>query len=148
MATKLRVDTGPTHQGKKLWERHQKNEYKRVNQYKEGYCFNCFSNKAVAATIVTMCEKCFDKRGAETILAKITDRAYGMCFFCGKYDFKTMQYNVRLCHKCFRRVADILKAWNLKGGMFGNDPFWKAMQRRSGQDWKALMFEPPKRKAL
>lgn len=148
MATKLRVDKGPTAYGKILWDRHQKDEFKRVNNYKEGYCFNCFKNKAVGATLVTMCEKCFEKRGAETILNKVTDRAYGMCYFCGIYDFKTMQYNVRLCQRCHKGVSNILKAWNKKGGMFGNDPFWKSMQRQHGNDWKHLMFEPPKRKGL
>ena len=35
MATKLNVDTGGLDIGKKLWERHQKDEYTHVDNYKE-----------------------------------------------------------------------------------------------------------------
>ena len=42
MATKLNVDTGGQDIGKKLWEKHQKDEYTHVNHYKEAICINCF----------------------------------------------------------------------------------------------------------
>ena len=42
MPTELPVDTGGTDYGKKLWEKHQSNEYTHVDNYKEAICINCF----------------------------------------------------------------------------------------------------------
>jgi len=145
MPTKLPVDAR-TDVAKKLWRVHQENEYKRVNEYKEGLCFNCFKYKAVGATIVDMCQKCFYKRGSEAILTQITKEPimHSLCFFCGKYQDYVIQYNVRLCERCGKVVAKILRRWNEKGGMFGNDPFWLSMERKHGKDWKLLFFPPKK----
>ena len=41
MATKLNVDKGGQDIGKKLWKKHQDDEYTRVNNYKEAICLNC-----------------------------------------------------------------------------------------------------------
>ena len=51
MATKLNVNTGGEDIGKKLWERHQKDEYTHVDHYKEALCINCFKKDTAAATI-------------------------------------------------------------------------------------------------
>jgi len=145
MPTKLPVDAR-TDVAKKLWSVHQANEYKRVNEYKEGLCFNCFKYKAVGATIVDMCKECFDKRGSEAILTQITKepKMHSLCFFCGKYKDWIVQYNVRLCQRCNKVVSTILRRWNEKGGMFGNDPFWLKMQKKHGHDWKLIFFGPEK----
>ena len=50
--TKLNVDTGGETVGKKLWERHQKDEYTHVDNYKEAICINCFKKDAAAATVM------------------------------------------------------------------------------------------------
>lgn len=147
MATKLPVNTN-TWDTKHLWNKHQADEFKKVNNYKEGYCYNCFKNRAVGATLVDICEKCFNKRGVETILAEVVEKEYGLCFFCGDYHFHIMQYNVRLCERCNRAVGKLLRTWNEKGGMYGNDPFWKSMMRRNGKDWKQILFQPPKSRGL
>ena len=58
MATKLNVDDGGTDHGKKLWEKHQADEYTRVDHYKEAICINCFKRDASAATIADICGDC------------------------------------------------------------------------------------------
>ena len=139
MPTKLPVKL-ETDAQKRLWNRHQADEQKAVNAYKEGLCYNCFSNKAVCATLADMCETCFNKRGVETILAKVVEKFYGMCYFCGKYKFPIVQYNIRLCQRCHEAVAKIIKSYNKAGGLYGHDPFWKAMRKKQGKDWRQLMF--------
>jgi len=142
MATKLDVNTGNTDLGKKIWDIHQNNEYTKVNNYKEGMCYNCFENNAVAALVLDICGDCAGKRGRETILVPIKQIYYGMCYFCGDYKFNLEQINGRLCTKCHRRCATHIKDYNKKGGQFGADPFWKSVKRRHGQDWKLIMNDP------
>ncbi len=144
MPTELRTNAKANDYTKKLWNRHQDNEYLKVNHYKEGLCYNCFKDKAVAATVVDICEQCFDKRAYEAVLVMISEKPklHQLCFFCGKYKQWVIQYNVRLCQRCHRVVANILKRWNKKGGMFGNDPFWLAMKKKHGKDWAKIAFSP------
>ena len=40
-----------------------------------------------------------------------------------------------------RKVANITKDYNKKGGMFGADPFWIKMKKKLGKDWKILMTD-------
>jgi len=138
MTTKLNVNTGQTHMGKKIWEIHQKNEYTKVNNYKEGMCFNCFENNAVSALILDICGDCAGKRGRETILVPIKSVYYGMCYFCGNYKFNMEQINARLCHKCHKKVAKVMRAYNKKGGMFNADPFWVRQRKKNGKDWRII----------
>ncbi len=63
---------------------------------------------------------------------------YGLCFFCGKHKFHIEQINARFCHSCHRRIANVTKEYNKKGGMFGADPFWVKMRKKHGKDWKLL----------
>lgn len=138
MATKLNVNTGNTDVGKKVWDLHQKDEYTRVNNYKEGMCYNCFENNAVSALVLNICGDCAGKRGRETILVPIKEEMYGLCYFCGDYKFRIEQINGRLCNRCHRRCANHIKAYNNKGGMYGADPFWQKMRRKHGKDWKQI----------
>jgi hypothetical protein len=64
MATKLNVDTGGLDIGKKLWEKHQADEYTRVDNYKEAICINCFKKDATSATVADICGECAGKRGS------------------------------------------------------------------------------------
>jgi hypothetical protein len=137
LATKLNVDTGGKYVGKKLWENHQANEYTRVNNYKEGVCLNCLKVDAVAATIVTICGECAGKRGREPLLAKVSDKMYGLCYFCSEHKFHIEEINGRFCHPCHRRIADVTKEYNKKGGLYGN-PFWSRMKKKNGKDWKHI----------
>ena len=73
MATKLNVNAG-SDIGKKLWRKHQDNEYTHVDNYKEAICLNCFSKDAAAATIADICGECAGKRGREPLLTKIMDK--------------------------------------------------------------------------
>ena len=142
MATKLPVDTGGTYVGKKLWEKHQKDEYTRVSNYKEAVCLNCLKVDATSATIADICGDCAGKRGREPLLAKVSEKMYGLCFFCGEYKFHIEQINGRFCNPCHRRIADVTKKYNKDGGMFGADPFWKSMKKKLGKDWWILMQTP------
>ena len=45
MADKLDVNTGGTAAGKKIWDMHQADEQKHVNNHKEGFCWNCEKNR-------------------------------------------------------------------------------------------------------
>jgi hypothetical protein len=138
MATKLNVDTGGEYIGKKLWDKHQGDEYTHVNHYKEAVCINCFKKDAAAATIVMICGDCAGKRGREPLLAKISDKFYGLCYFCSEYKFNLEEINARFCHKCHRKIADVTKAYNKAGGFMYTDPFWKRMRKKNGKDWKEI----------
>jgi len=140
MPTKLPVYGENNTATKKLWEVHQKNEYTRVNNYKEGLCYDCFSNRAVGATIVDVCTKCMEKRGTETILAVVKMNHYGLCLFCDSYQFSVFQINVRICQKCFYRIRNIIH--NLKKiGTDKKDPFWQKMRKKQGKDYN-ILFSP------
>ena len=138
MGTKLNVDVG-SDIGKKLWDKHQADEYTHVDNYKEALCINCFSKDATSATIADICGECAGKRGREPLLATIQQKMYGLCFFCGKYQFNIEQINARFCRKCHRGIANVTKEYNKKGGMMGADPFWIAMRKKHGKDWKIIM---------
>ena len=62
-----------------------------------------------------------------------------MCHFCGEYKHGMEQINARLCQKCHRKVSNIMKSYNKKGGMFEVDPFWKSMRRKHGKDWQHVL---------
>ena len=138
MGTKLNVDPG-SDIGKKLWEIHQENEYTHVTNYKEAICINCFKKDAASATIADICGECAGRRGREPLLATICQKMYGLCFFCGKYQFNIEQINARFCHRCHRRIANVTKEYNKKGGPLGMDPFWISMRKKHGKDWKIIM---------
>ena len=139
MATKLDNNSQSNDLTKKLWEKHQSDEYTHVDNYKEAICINCFKRDASAATLVDICGECAGKRGREPLLAKVVDKMYGLCFFCGEHKFHIEQINGRLCRTCHRRVANVTKEYNKKGGMFGADPFWQSMRKKHGKDWKIIM---------
>ena len=138
MGTKLNVDPG-SDIGKKLWEIHQENEYTHVDNYKEAVCINCFTKDAASATIADICGECAGKRGREPLLATITQKMYGLCFFCGTYKFNIEQINARFCRGCHRKIANVTKEYNKKGGPMGSDPFWISMRKKHGKDWKLIM---------
>lgn len=138
MTKGLKIDGGQSTIGKKIIDIHQKNEYTRVNNYKEGLCFNCFENNAVGALVLDICGDCAGKRGRETILVPIKPVYYGLCYFCGTYKFNMEQINARLCHKCHRKVANVTKEYNKKGGMFNVDPFWVKQRKKNGKDWRLI----------
>ena len=142
MATKLDVNTGGLDIGKKLWEKHQADEFTHVDNYKEAICINCFSKDATAATIADICGECAGKRGREPLLATISQKLYGLCFFCGKYKFQIEQINARFCHGCHRKIANVTKEYNKKGGMLGSDPFWISMRKKHGKDWRHAFNDP------
>lgn len=139
MAHKLNVDTGGTHLGKKIWERHQADEYLKVSNYKEGFCFKCESKNAVAASIFEICQECMDKRGLEYVLARVGINYYGMCNFCGIHKYKLHKVNIRLCQSCMSKVTEYLSQF--RKGYDNVDPFWKSIKRRNGKDWKLLFSD-------
>ncbi len=145
MAIKLPTNQNANWATKLLWKKRQANEFTRVDNYKEGYCFNCFSRQAVSATLVDICKKCDHKKGRDACLVNVVEKYYGMCYFCGDYDFKIDQINVRLCQKCYYHVRVKLKAYNKAGGFMHHDPFWKKMKKKNGNDWKHLFFPPMKK---
>ena len=142
--TKLNVNTGGELIGKKLWEKHQNDEYTHVDNYKEAICISCFKKDAAAATVMDICGECAGKRGREPLLAIITQKMYGLCLFCGKYKFNIESINARLCHKCHRKIADVTKEYNKKGGMLYADPFWISMRTKHGKDWRYVFNDPSK----
>lgn len=115
MAEKLNVNTGGSHMGKKIWNAHQKNEYTKVDNYKEGLCFGCMRRTAVGATVLDICRDCLDKKPAECILAYVKPDFHGFCWFCKFYKFFLSYVNIRLCQTCMRRVREGHKELRQKG---------------------------------
>ena len=138
MATKLGTNANSNDLTKKLWDTHQKDEYTRVDNYKEAVCLGCMKKDVAAATIADICGDCAGKRGREPLLAKVKDKMYGLCYFCGEYKFGLEQVNGRFCRTCHRRIANVTKEYNKKGGMFKADPFWIKMRKTMGKDWATI----------
>jgi len=141
VATELDNNSQANDLTKKLWKDHQANEYTHVDNYKEAICINCFKRDASSATIADICGECAGKRGREPLLATITHKMYGLCFFCGKYKFEIEQINARFCRTCHGRIAKVTKEYNKKGGMFGADPFWQKMRKKHGKDWRLIFSQ-------
>ena len=141
LPTELDTNKNANDHTKKLWEKHQENEYTRVNSYKEALCFGCLSNKASNATVSDICGDCAGKKGREALMAVVKVKHYGLCYFCNAYKFGLEQINIRLCTNCHRRVANVTKEYNKKGGMLGTDPFWLSLKKKHGKDWKEIMTD-------
>ena len=141
MPTNLNTNKNANDLTKKLWEKHQADEFTHVDHYKEAVCINCFKKDASSATIADICGDCAGKRGREPLLATVSQKVYGLCFFCGYYKFNIEQINGRFCRSCHRRIANVTKEYNKKGGMFKADPFWIKMRKKLGKDWMKLMSD-------
>jgi hypothetical protein len=139
MPTELNTNANANDMTKKLWEVHQKDEYTRVSNYKEAVCLGCLKKDVAAATIADICEDCASKKGREPLLATVTTKLYGLCFFCAHYKFGIEQVNGRFCKTCHDRIARVTKEYNKKGGMMYTDPYWIAMRKKHGKDWKQIM---------
>lgn len=142
MPTKLNTNENANDVTKKLWEVHQKDEYTRVSAYKEAVCLGCLKHDVAAATIADICEDCASKKGREPLLATVTTKLYGLCFFCSHYKFGIEQVNGRFCNTCHGRIAKVTREYNKKGGMIYADPYWIAMRKKHGKDWKQIMASP------
>jgi hypothetical protein len=142
VATKLNVNTGGTAAGDKVWEMHQKDEQKAVNNYKEGFCWLCEKKKAVAATLFNVCQHCRRNRGNEFSLVVVADKGWEYCMFCKNFKWDVKQINARLCHSCHGRVREAMRDFRRGGGQTKVDPFWKSLRRRHGKDWAAIMRDP------
>lgn len=130
----MRVDTGGTDVGKKLWDMHQKDEQKHVNKHKEGFCWRCEEKKAVSATLFNVCAHCRRNRGAEFTLVTLADKGWDICNFCNKYTWNIKQINGRLCYNCYYKVRENARDFRREGGTTKVDPFWKSMRRTMGKD--------------
>ena len=129
MATKLPNNANDNWATKALWKKHQSNEFQHVDNYKEGYCFGCFTRKDTGATVVDICIDCGRKKGHEVALAKIQEMFYGYCMMCGNYKFKLLQLNVRFCHRCYTKIRKNMKKLR-KQGVNATDPFYKSLRRK------------------
>lgn len=138
MATRLNVNTGGEDAGKKLWKKHQSNEFTKVTNYKEAVCLNCLKKDVALATIAVICQDCAGKRGREALLAVISTKYYGLCLFCGKHKFNLEEINARFCMPCHRRIANVTRDYNKKGGQMGTDPFWQHLRKKHGKDYKEI----------
>jgi len=69
MATKLPTQIGHSYAAKKLFKFHQDDEYKRVSNYKEAYCWVCMKKKECAATMIDVCTPCAQKKGTRGIIS-------------------------------------------------------------------------------
>ena len=139
MPTSLNNNSGDNDYTKKLWKTHQEDEYTHVDHYKEAVCINCFKKDASSATIADICAECAGKRGREPLLATVSQKMYGLCFFCGKYKFNIEQIIARFCRSCHRKIANVTKEYNKKGGPIGADPFWQKIRKKHGKDWQIIM---------
>jgi len=116
LPTELNTNENANDMTKKLWEKHQGDEYTKVSNYKEAVCLGCMKVDVAAATIADICGDCAGKKGREPLLAKVCDKYYGLCFFCNSYKFNIEQVNGRFCNTCHTRIAKVTKEYNAKGG--------------------------------
>ena len=125
---------------KKLIKDAQKDEYKAVNNYNEGYCYGCNSIDGVAQNLFYICTECYQKRGDKGLLANITLKEIEeLCDLCGYWKFGVWQRNVALCRKCMNRVSKIHAKYRNKGeGIMENNVFHSRLRRIFGKDWKKL----------
>ena len=135
MAEKLDVNTGGTAIGNKLWDMHQKDEQKAVNNHKEGFCWRCEKKKAVSATLFTVCGRCRRHKDNVHTLVTVADKGWGLCMFCSKYSWDTKQLNARLCYNCHHVIRKTLHDFRVAGGTTKVDPFWKSMRKNMGKDF-------------
>lgn len=141
MPTKLNTNENANDLTKKLWAKHQANEYTRVSEYKEAVCLGCLKVDVAAATIADICEDCASKKGREPLLAVVLHKMYGLCLFCGHYKFGIEQVNGRFCMSCMKRIAKVTREYNKKGGFMKVDPYWIHMRKKHGKDWKIIMSQ-------
>ncbi len=120
----------------------QANENISQDRHMEGMCWGCDTKTFVMPTLTDACFKCSYKRGVEKIIAIVSKKSWGYCFFCAKYTYHVAQLNVQLCIKCTRIVRKSHSAFRKGGGMFNVDPFWKYQKQKLGKDWKELFFNP------
>ncbi len=135
MADKLSVNTGGTKIGEKLWENHQKDEQKAVNEHKEGFCWRCEKKKAVAATLFNVCKRCLKGKDNVHTLVTVAEKGWDICMFHGKYDWGIKQINARLCHDCHKKLRRTLHDFRIAGGATKVDPFWQGMRKSQGKDF-------------
>ena len=145
MANDDKIAKGGNDASKKLWKKHQANEYLRVTNDNEAICFGCFTKAACNATLIDICGDCAGKKGREALLAVVAPKYYGLCYICNDYRFNMEQINARFCMPCHRRIADITKAYNKAGGQMAS-PFYKQMRRKHGKDWMLIMAEESDRR--
>lgn len=129
------------HVAKKIDEIQSKNEYHRVNDYKEAYCYGCFGRDVAFARLAHVCEKCYQKHGKEAILVHVKWDTYGFCNFCGKYAFNLHYVNIRVCPKCSRLITKKVREYNKAGGHKNVDPFWQKIKKQYGKDYE-ILFNP------
>lgn len=130
---------------RKLWNKHQSNEFTKINKYKEGYCWGCMKIDFVFATLIDVCSKCKRKKDNET---KLTNLPFapgmdGFCSICGFWEWGTGQINVRLCRSCIDRVQEKVRKYVRTGKAEGH-PLFTHLRKKNGKDWKQL-FELPER---
>ena len=51
-----------------------------------------------------------------------------------------MKPRLGVWRRCHRKIADVTKAYNKAGGTFSN-PFWTAMKKKNGKDWKEIFTQ-------
>lgn len=122
------------HVAKKVDEIQSKNEYTRVSDYKEAYCYGCFGKDVAFARLAHVCQDCYVKHGKEAILVHVKWDVYGFCNFCGKYKFNLHYVNIRVCPKCSRLIRNNVREYNKAGGHRAVDPFWQKLRRKYGKD--------------
>lgn len=122
---------------KKLWRKHQENEYTRISKHNEGLCVICFKKTFVVPVVIKACKVCLMKRGKEAYLAVFGHNIYGFCLGCGQWKFDVYNLNGRVCQKCNNAIALVNEKLQ-KGEQSKQDPFWKRIKRRFGKDYEIL----------
>lgn len=138
----IRRESNTNESAKALWEKHQQDEFQRINKSREGYCYGCEKIDLVGARMIDVCKQCLKKHSPEIVLTILSSKYYGWCMLCSRYTWDIGHINVRMCSKCNGRIARNANAFNKSDGKLGNDPFWLKIRRKYGKDYKELFMLP------
>lgn len=144
----IRRESNNNDASKKLWEKHQQDEYQRINKFREGLCYGCEQKNLVGARMIDVCKACLKKHSPDIVLTVLSSKIYGWCMLCSRYTWDVGHINVRMCSKCNGRIARNATAHNSSGGKLANDPFWQKIRKKYGKDYKEIFMLPNMTKGI
>ena len=120
----------------KEMERVQNDDYLKINNYSEGYCYGCSVRDKIIQTLMYICTSCYRKRGQEGLFVNIVQKdAEELCDICGFWKLGVWQRNVAFCDKCVDRTEKIHNKYKKTNQ---ENPFQRRLRIKYGKDYKIL----------
>jgi len=126
---------------KNLRERVQSDEYTRINNYSEGYCYGCSKTDKILSTLVYMCAKCMERRGSEGLMCIIIQKHnWELCDVCATWKFdECWQINASFCDSCMKRIRLIHRNYRKSGGRAKLAPDERRKRKVFGKDFNKIL---------